>query len=79
MIQKRFGVRSVSFCTCATFVGVDGRARRAAAAAAADSVGCCWSRFLKTAAAAMAAFGFAVAAVKGGLGGLCLLEPSILG
>lgn len=57
--------RRVRFvCTSATRVGVMGCARRAAAAAAADNVEL-GSWRLKTAAAAVAAFGSTVAAVKG--------------
>lgn len=51
-------------CTSATLVGVVGRARRAAAAAAADREEFDSWR-LKTAAAAVAALGFTVAAVSG--------------
>ncbi len=51
--------------TSATLVGVIGRARRAAAAAAADSEGLLSRFLLKTAAAAVAALGLTVAAVSG--------------
>jgi hypothetical protein len=59
--------RRVRFvCTSATLVGVVGRARRAAAAAAAESDDEAFGSWrLKTAAAAVAALGSAVAAVRG--------------
>lgn len=52
-------------CTSATFVGVIGRALRAAAAAADDKDALESRRLMNTAAAAVAAFGFAVSRVKG--------------
>lgn len=64
--------RSVRFvCTSATRVGVIGLARRAAAAAAAESVALDSWR-LKTAAAAVAALGSAVDAVSG-----CLMKSIV--
>lgn len=60
--------------TAPTLIGLVGRARRAAAAAAADSDGFD-PRRLKTAAAAVAALGSAVAAVRGcGQGGMISLR-----
>ena len=56
--------------TSATLVGVCGRARRAAAAAAdeRDLGGFCFAADMKADAAAVAAFGFAVAGEVGGYG-----------
>lgn len=52
-------------CTSATFVGVIGRALRAAAAAAEDKDEVESRRLMNTAAAAVAALGFAVSLVRG--------------
>jgi hypothetical protein len=54
-------------CTSATFIGVWGRARRAAAAAAEDSalLGSWFAADMKADAAAVVAFGFALAVFKG--------------
>lgn len=77
MDALRLRVRFVS--TSATRVGVIGRARSAAAAAAADKEELdAWR--LKTVAAAVAALGSAVAEVSGGLGCRCLRdEPNMAG
>lgn len=63
--------------TSATFVGVVGRALRAAAAAAALSEAVLDSRRVKAEMAAVAALGFAVEALRGGLGGRRRLDPNM--